>query len=196
MLQRARAEARAQGDPAGEARALASLVRVLFELGRFDAAEGQLKALSALLPAREQPGLTLLAAHGAAARGKWAEAERIFVQYMRSSGSPRVGAAAFRYPGTVTQAATAGLGAGDAAAADTLAQQALRLAREEGDDEARSAVIGDALAIQARARLAQGDSSAARGLLERALVPLGNGYGSGHVRTTAARALLDSLSRR
>ncbi|MGH7528559.1 MAG: hypothetical protein ACREMX_17840, partial [Gemmatimonadales bacterium] len=60
-------------------------------------------------------------------------------------------------------------------------------------DATRSGVIGDALAVLARARLARNDSTAAREALERAQRPLANGYGPEHSRTREARALLQTL---
>jgi hypothetical protein len=195
-LRRARADARAQGDPAGEARALSSLIRVLIEARQFDAAEGLLRTLSALLPTRDRPVLTLLNAYAAAGRGNSAGAEGLFVAYLTSSGASGGGGLVFRYPHIVTLAAAASLQAGDLVGADTLAQEAVRVAREEGDDDTRSAVIGDAFGIAARVRLAQLDSGAARALLQRALIALGKGYGPDHLGTARYRALLDSLAPR
>jgi hypothetical protein len=53
--------------------------------------------------------------------------------------------------------------------------------------------VGNSFALLARVRLAQGDSAAARALLQQAVVALVTGFGPAHFRTRAARALADSL---
>ena len=53
--------------------------------------------------------------------------------------------------------------------------------------------MGEALAVRARARLAQGDSASARALLASALIPLSTGYGADNSRVRESRALADSL---
>ena len=53
--------------------------------------------------------------------------------------------------------------------------------------------MGEALAVRARARLAQGDSVSARALLSSALIPLSRGYGPDNARVRQSRALADSL---
>lgn len=194
-LERARGDAREQGDRSGEARALASLIRVRLEQRQFDAADRETAALSALLPAGDRSMLLLLAACRAQAEHRWAEAQRQFAAYIAGAGTAPRGPIAYGYPRVVTLAATAALNAGDTVAADTLARLAVRLARAEGDADARSAVIGDALALQGQVRLAT-DPSAARPLMERALVALAAGYGPEHVRTREQRARLDTLQSR
>jgi hypothetical protein len=59
----------------------------------------------------------------------------------------------------------------------------------------RSAIVGEALLLGARARLGQGDTAAARASLARAIAPLEAGLGVRHPLTMAAAALGDSLRR-
>jgi hypothetical protein len=137
--------------------------------------------------------LGLLRAQLAQAKGDWAGAYRALVQHFEARGFPE---RRIRWPNFaryVAQASVAAQGGGDPAAAESLARHSLRLAREDGQDAERSAVIGQALLALSRARLARGDLLTARQSLERALGPLLNGYGPEHERTRAARALLDSL---
>jgi len=68
------------------------------------------------------------------------------------------------------------------------------VAARQGHDASRSAVVGDALVVRARARLAQGDVAAARALLASAMAPLASGYGPAHARVRESRALADSLA--
>jgi hypothetical protein len=83
--------------------------------------------------------------------------------------------------------------AGDARGADSLA----RLARAAGAMDslalARSAYVGRAELVRARAFVALGDRGEARRAADRALVALGNGYGPEHPFTRAGKALRDSL---
>jgi hypothetical protein len=91
----------------------------------------------------------------------------------------------------VFRAAAAALASGDAVAADSLARHALRLERQLGHDEARSADMGLAFVVLGRARLAQGDSAGGRNALERAIGPLEFGLGPEHPQSRDARRLLE-----
>jgi serine/threonine-protein kinase len=87
-------------------------------------------------------------------------------------------------------AALVALARGENAAAEARATEALGLAEGVARDAAASADVGEALLLRARARLAQGDATQARALLERALPSLANGLGAGHALTREARDLL------
>jgi eukaryotic-like serine/threonine-protein kinase len=87
------------------------------------------------------------------------------------------------------------LAAGDARAADSLAQLGLRAAVVDSLAASRSAFAGRAELLRARARLALGDRRAAREAVERAVVALANGYGGAHRSVGEARGLLETLSR-
>jgi hypothetical protein len=88
------------------------------------------------------------------------------------------------------------LAAGDPAGADSLARLAHKAAiRGDSLGAERSGYAGRADLLQARALRARGDRPGATAALERALVALANGYGSGNRWTLEARALRDSLQR-
>jgi hypothetical protein len=76
-----------------------------------------------------------------------------------------------------------------------LARGALANAARDSAAQTRSAYIGEARLIEARALLSTGDTSAARASLGRAIVALRNGAGAQHPRTGEAETLLQALSR-
>jgi hypothetical protein len=86
------------------------------------------------------------------------------------------------------------LAAGDARAADSLAL----LARDAGAIDSlaleRSAYVGRAELVRAKARKSLGDVAATRAALGRAIVALTNGAGKGNRYTLEASTLRDALS--
>jgi hypothetical protein len=84
---------------------------------------------------------------------------------------------------------------GDAVAAESLAGHAIRLARGEGHDDAKSGTIGYARVVRGQARRVRGNVPGALEEFQRGVVPLTNGYGSGHPWSLQAKALADSLFR-
>ena len=86
------------------------------------------------------------------------------------------------------------LAAGDARGADSLARLARTAAATDSLALSRSAHVGRAELLLARALRARGDLPAARDAARRAGVALANGYGSANAWTNAARALADSLA--
>jgi hypothetical protein len=94
--------------------------------------------------------------------------------------------------------ATAGewrLAAGDARGADSLARLARGVAAVDSLALARSALVGRAELLRARALRAQRDLPGARQATARARIALANGYGEGNAWSRAARLLVDSLGR-
>jgi hypothetical protein len=87
------------------------------------------------------------------------------------------------------------LSTGDARGADSLARLGRDAAALDSLALTRSALVGRAELVSARALRAQGHAAAAREAAGRAWVALANGYGPGNRWTAAARALADSLSR-
>ena len=85
---------------------------------------------------------------------------------------------------------------GDAAAADSLALLARSAAAVDSLALARSAWVGLAELIRARARLALGDTAGARDAAGRAVPALENAFGASSERVNAARGLRDSLRTR
>ena len=86
------------------------------------------------------------------------------------------------------------LATGDAAGADSLAQLARTAAAIDTVALTRSALVGRAELLSARALRARGDAGKSRAAAERAVVALANGYGLENRWTRTARALVDSLA--
>ena len=87
------------------------------------------------------------------------------------------------------------LARGDARGADSLARRALDVMRADSLAPRRSAFVGRAELLRARALWAVEDRRGARESVARALVPLSVGYGPSHRWTHEARAFSDSLGR-
>ena len=191
-LMHARSAARGYRDRAGEAQALGNLIEVLIGRRRLAEAGEYEDALRKLLPANRREPLLVLDARLALARGEWAEGGRLLAGYLNGPDNARQ-PAPMHLPELMTLAATAALREGRAAVADSIAVEAQQVAEAQGHDASRSAVVGEALAVRARARLAQGDSASARALLASALIPLSTGYGADNSRVRESRALADSL---
>ena len=88
------------------------------------------------------------------------------------------------------------LAAGDGAAADSLATLARAAAAVDSLALERSAYVGRAELVRARARTALGDSTGARTLADRAIVALTHGYGPTHRAVGEAKAFRNSLAPR
>ena len=88
------------------------------------------------------------------------------------------------------------LAAGDARAADSLARLGRDAAAVDSIALDRSAYVGRADLVRARALAALGMMTDARRAAERAVTAMANGYGSRNARTLAAIALRDSLASR
>jgi tetratricopeptide (TPR) repeat protein len=133
----------------------------------------------------------LLRAEIALAQDQREEAQQR-VDHARSElEKPTAGTPFYRFRVNRTAAMVA-LARGDAAGADALAGEALRIAEDVARDPASSADVGEALLLRAQARIAQGDTLAARALLERSAPSLAGGLGSEHALTQRARYLLAS----
>ena len=193
MLRRARSDARDHRDRAGEAQVLGNLVEVLIGEGRLAEALRYEDELRRLLPANRREALAVLDARLALAGGRWADGRVLLAGYLAGPGNGRR-AAPLHLPELMALAARAALHEGRPALADSLGAEALRVAAAQGHDSARSAVVGEALVVRARARLAQGDGRAARTLLASARVALAGGFGADHAAALECRALADSLS--
>jgi hypothetical protein len=86
------------------------------------------------------------------------------------------------------------LAAGDARAADSLAVLARAAAALDSIALERSAYVGRAEVVRARALQALGDAPGARAAATRAVTALSNGYGSMNRHATEARTLLAAIS--
>jgi hypothetical protein len=87
------------------------------------------------------------------------------------------------------------LAAGDARGADSLALIGRSAAAVDSLALERSAYVGRAALVSARALAALGRMAEARSVADRAIVALASGYGATNQHTTAARAFRDSLPR-
>jgi serine/threonine-protein kinase len=191
------AEARRGGGPSYEVRALSGLIGVLLERGRLGEAERALAEMRAAAPEGFRWYVADAEARLAYARGDAAGGRRTYLAMLASRGFPGRGLATPYFARRALDAALMALESGDAVAADSLAAHAIRLARDEGQDDAASGVLGHARATRARAMLARGaDSAAARAELRRGLAALARGYGPDHPRAREARALLGARNER
>jgi hypothetical protein len=87
------------------------------------------------------------------------------------------------------------LARGDPRTADSLALRARVIMSADPLGHRRSAQVGRAELLRARARVALGDLSGARDAASRAIMALSGGYGQTNRWTREARALADSLGR-
>ncbi len=83
----------------------------------------------------------------------------------------------------------------DPARALKLAGDARQLATVDSLADVRSAFVGEARLLEARALLASNDTMAARASIDRALPALRAGAGAAHHRTREAEALAAALGR-
>jgi hypothetical protein len=186
------AEARRTGDAFREQWALERLVALLADHRRFAAGRRRLAELAAITPERDRATLEMLEARFAETGGVPARAYRTYMAALAERGFPDAPDIP-PWHRIVRHAAQAALASGDAVGADSLARHVLRLERQLGQDERRSGDTGLALVLLARARLAQGDSAAARAALQRALAPLDYGLGPDDRRAREARGMLVML---
>jgi serine/threonine-protein kinase len=95
----------------------------------------------------------------------------------------------------VLAAARSALALGDLPQALALAREARAMAALDSLSETRSAFVGEAQVIEARALLASGDTLGARGQLEGAVVALRNGAGPLHPSSREAAEMLEQIRR-
>jgi len=172
-----------------------ALTQLRIEQGRLHDAQ----AVSARLP-RDTPGQratnAMLLATLRRARGDSAGAATLLERSLEGALAEVSADGARSLPQFVLPFVTAAdwrLAAGDARGADSLARLARRAATGDALTRSRSALVGRADLLGARALRALGDVAGARETAERATVSLANGYGPANAWTTAARALRDSL---
>ena len=124
----------------------------------------------------------------ALARGDTAAAKAAFLAALQTNGYFE-GKRRKRLRPVVLLAAECAAALGQVQQALTLAREARAIAAVDSLADSRSAGVGEARLIEARAMLAGGDTAAARGALARALVALRFGAGAEHPRTRQADAL-------
>ena len=143
--------------------------------------------------ARLQPVLLDAALMNAA--GKPAAALDSLQRFARSAGWGDTSHVEAWLAPLLIRASSYALATGDAARAATLAHDARGAASIDSLAPKQSAVVGDALVAESRARLALRDTVGASVLVAQSLVPLRYGYGAGHARVTAAEQLLAAIRR-
>jgi eukaryotic-like serine/threonine-protein kinase len=193
---RALADSRRRDDSAYRVRALGGLVSVMLDQKRVSEAKENLDELSGITPENQRWRTGLLSARLAYLRGDQLRARRDYLELLTRRGFPGRGISTPYFSSLVLEAAIMALDSGDAAEAESLAVQARRLGEGEGQDTARSGMVGFSGVVIAQARRQQGDRAAAREILRNSVGALENGYGPRHPRTLEASALLDTLSRR
>ena len=190
--------ARASGNARFEAIGESMLGGVLVKLGRFDEAEDHLARAEAALRAdpvgnaRLLNELTLTRADRLIRSARPNEAAAIVatvlenLEYPSRRTAPGIG-------GALYLGALAALASGAAAQAEQFATDGLSAATATARDARRSANVGQARLLRARARHMQGLDEPARQDAEAALEALSAALGADHPETREARELLASL---
>jgi tetratricopeptide (TPR) repeat protein len=171
--------------------ALERLVNIYADYGPPGRAQAYYRRLVALVPDTVEL-LSIYQARIALLEGRNTEAFTLYRDALVKQGFPN-GPEVLPWHRVVQRLGSVALLLRDAAAADSLARHALWMEHALGHDDRKSGDVGNSLALLARARLVQGDSAAARSLLQQAMPALLSGFGPAHFRTRAARALADSL---
>jgi tetratricopeptide (TPR) repeat protein len=184
-----------------ELRGLVTMVRANLRIGRLAEAErAKRRADSIRLPPEtvhnegEILDRQVLAGWVALARGDHAFAKRLFMAGLRANGYYEGKQRTLLEP-AVFALARCHLALGEPAEALKLAREARVAASVDSVAELRSARVGEARLIEARALLAGGDSTGGRASIERAVVPLATGAGVKHPITREAQALAAALDR-
>ncbi len=128
----------------------------------------------------------------ACAKGDTATAYERFTQSLRLNGYYE-GKRHRRLRPVVILAAETGIARGRVDEALALTRDARETATVDSLADTRSAYVGEARLIEARALLAKGDTSAARATLEQSLLGLRAGAGPEHFRTLEAQRLVATL---
>jgi serine/threonine-protein kinase len=128
----------------------------------------------------------------AMAEGDTAAAQASFMASLRANGYFE-GERQQRLRPVVLLAGECALALGDPQESLKLARQALAIATIDSLSLHRSAAVGEALLLEARALQATGDRGGAREAARRALIALRSGAGAGHSRTREAQAVVAAL---
>jgi serine/threonine-protein kinase len=178
-----------------EQTALFFLARIEIARGRFDEAAKAITALKALLPRVPRPHLEdVMQLEGmlSLARGRSAEGQAQLLAALKTGGYFE-GRRGYGTRSLLTLAARASLEAGQPDSALSFARAADSLAAEDSLTLTRSAFVGEARLLEARALVARGDSTGARRIIGPALTALGAGAGRDHPLTREAMALQQAL---
>ncbi len=146
----------------------------------------------AAAPPRARARAALLGAAMLHAEGQNAQALDSLQRFLSAAGY-KPGVRGEGLTPMLIRASAYALAAGDNARAAVFARDAKVAASVDTLAVSRSAFVGEALAAEARAMQAQGNTSGARDLGTKALVPLRYGYGDGHPVVAAAQRWLAEL---
>ena len=170
--------------------------RILTELGRFDEAEARLASAEDVFRRASSSNDRLLQALNLARaqlydrRGDRDAAYDIVMQELKRLDYPIT----LEAPGmavTLKIGAEILLGRGDAEKSERYASDSHKLSVKAARDPSRSANVGSALLLRAKARLMQGNVAMANDDLQLALEALSNGLGDEHPETAEVRELLE-----
>jgi eukaryotic-like serine/threonine-protein kinase len=192
-FRRTLSESRARNDTAFQVRSLSGLGDALLQRGRVRQAQQCLDMIALVVPDNHRWRASLLEARLRFARGQRAEGRQQFMAVLAARGYPHRGISTPYFSNLVLDAAIMAWNTGDRLAADSLAEGAIRIAYSEGQDDARSGVIGYARVLQGQVKQTSGDSTGALQAFRAGIGGLVTGYGAGHPRTREAQALLDAL---
>ncbi|MEO6527564.1 MAG: protein kinase [Gemmatimonadaceae bacterium] len=171
----------------------ATVTQLRIEQGRLGDADTVSRRLAGTARGRRSTN-AMLRARLLAARGDVAGASKLLEEELRAVASDSLPSITIFALPFVT-AGELRLARGDARGADSLALRALGVMRADSLAPRRSAFVGRAELLRARAREALADRLGAREAAARALVALPVGYGASNRWTREARALSDSLGR-
>ncbi|HSB54796.1 MAG TPA: hypothetical protein VLD58_10585, partial [Gemmatimonadales bacterium] len=178
-----------------EQTALFFLARIDIARGRLDEAAATIAAFRALQPRMPRPhpeDVMQLEGMLSRARGQVAEAHDRILAALKAGGYFE-GRRGYGTRSLLALAARTALEAGQPDEALRFARAADSLAAEDSLAVTRSAFVGEARLLQARALVARGDSSGARHIIGSAITALGAGAGPRHPLTLEAEALRKSL---
>ena len=145
-------------------------------------------------PPRARARLALLDAAMLQAGGQPAQALDSLQRFLTSAGyKPSTRTEGWLAP-VLLRASACALAIGDHARATAFARDARAAASVDALAGTQSAFVGEALAAEARALRAQGDTRGARDLATKALAPLRYGYGDGHPAVAALERWIAGLT--
>jgi tetratricopeptide (TPR) repeat protein len=193
-------QSRKQGNDYWEGRALFGLAQAQLRLGRITDARSsiarfrQIERKERITRVDDQiTDARILDAQLALADGDSATANRLVVQVLRDNRHFE-GVRRRIFHSSLILAAETALEQGDAEGALHYARSAREVATSDSLSTRRSAFVGEARLLEARAQLALGDTSAGRGSIELALEALRYGAGAEHPRTIEAGKLLAAIT--
>jgi hypothetical protein len=179
-----------------EGRALFGLAEAQLQLGSIAGAQRSVRRFRAIEPTAridkvddEITDARILDARLALARADTAAANLLAVEVLSGNGYFD-GVRRKIFHSTLILAAETALGVGDAEGALRYAQSAREIATSDSLSTRQSALVGEARLVEGRARLALGDTSAARTDFQLAHEALHYGAGASHPRTIEAAKLL------